>query len=127
MGQASVHEGLALRAMEPSDRAFVASTWVRSYKDASLPKAFLTGHSRVVDSLLSRVGATVLCDAGDTNTLHGWACTEGQVLHYVYVPMELRKQGFAKLLIPDAPLVLVSHKWPFDSRRFVFNPYLVGM
>lgn len=123
----SPHDGLAMRPMQSEDRAFVASTWVRSYRDASLPKAFLTGHSRVVDSLLSRVGATVLCAADEPSTLHGWACSEDHVLHYVYVPLELRKQGFARLLIPDAPLVLVSHKWPFESRRFVFNPYLVGM
>lgn len=123
---------LLLRPMQAEDRGFVASTWVQSYKDAPVPKAFLEGHARVVDVLLARCAALVLCHREDTSILSGWVCGSPSVLHYVYVPHDLRGNLLAKAMVSAAmggypALIPTSHKWPHHTARFAFNPYLAAV
>lgn len=120
---------LLLRPLAKADRGFVASTWVQSYKQAGVPNGFLGRHAEVVDCLLARATTLVLCDREDAESLHGWVCGSGCVLHYVYVPHELRRNRFARQMIAAAikgypNTIPCSHKWPHQSSRFQFNPYL---
>lgn len=131
-------ELFTFRRLLPTDRAFVASTWVTSYKDVlanlALPRAWTGAHARVVDKLLDGefTRTWVAAPPKDDHTILGWCCASEDVLHYVYVPKNLRGEGLAKALIAHAvqgspdPL-FVSHKWPFASRRYQFNPYLAAV
>ena len=118
-----------LRPHHDSDVAFIASTWVHSYKQAEIPSGYLWQHSHVVDKLLARCGALVFCRKEHEQTLHAWVCAERDWLHYVYVGKELRHQGLAKALILGGmkaypQRIYCSHRWPGAGSRFVFNPYL---
>jgi hypothetical protein len=111
---------ITAREMLPSDRGFVVSTWVKSSGKRN--------HWRVVDRILDGGARVVVLATG--GALHGWACTEGPVLHYAYVPPELRRIGLARRAIAEAlgsypDVVPVSHKWPRKSTRFRFDPYLI--
>jgi len=107
------------RAMTPTDRRYVVPTWAQSasYEGLAKPKRF-----ELVDRILD-AGATCIVLAND-RTVHAWACGSDGVLHYAYVPPELRGKGLARRLIS---LVLgsyperipITHSWPFASTRYV--------
>jgi len=112
------------RAMNASDRRFVAPTWALSstYDGLSKPARF-----RLVDRMLD-AGAPVIVLA-EGPTVHAWACGEADTLHYVYVPPDLRGFGIAAKLIALAlggypERINVTHRWPRESSRFVFRPQL---
>lgn len=110
--------------MRPADRRFVVPTWVRSRAaaDDRQPR----GHDwREVDRILDAPGTrvVVLASGQGDSALHGWACATGDVLHYAYVPPELRRAGLARQCI-TAVLggypghIAITHAWPFESARF---------
>ena len=120
------------REMTASDRRFVVPTWALSSKYDGMSK-----HQRfkLVDRILDGGARCIVLAEGAT--VHAWACGAEDALHYVYVPPELRRTRsdepgpcLAKLLIrlvldgyPER--VHVTHEWPWESRRFVFKPYLI--
>lgn len=110
--------------MRPEDRRFIVPTWVRSM--ASLKRVAPMGkHWRAVDRVLDAPDTRVSVLASDAaaRTIHAWAAASGDLLHYVYVPPELRRAGIARKLItsllgsyPDR--IAISTAWPFASTRF---------
>lgn len=83
---------------------------------------------RLVDRVLD-AGTPVVVLAHD-KTVHAWACGELGVLHYVYVPPELRGNGLGAQLIALAvggylERINVTHEWPGESRRFRYTPHLL--
>lgn len=86
----------------------------------------MAGYRRQVEQQLNDCGALVACDAELPTTIHGWACGTEGLLHYVYVPRELRCLGVGRELIsrvvggyPDR--IEVTHRWPWPSGRFVLR------
>lgn len=69
--------------------------------------------------------------ATDERTVHAWACGEGNILHYVYVPDELRNKGCARRVITEllgeyADRINTTHMWPGKAHaRFCFTPHLL--
>ena len=119
---------LMLRAMRPEDRRFVVPTWVRSLaasRRGEQRRRTLRVYWGVVDRVLDAPGTRVVVMASDgaARTLHAWACATGDVLHYAYVPPELRHEGLARQAITAVlgsypEHVATSHAWPFESARF---------
>lgn len=117
----------------PGERSFIISTWVRSYGHvrANISRSqYAALHGRLVEKLLSaaRARVVVACSENAPDALHGWACGAAPSLHYVYVPPELRRSGLARALVyaalgTYADTIDVTHRWPFSSKRFHFNPY----
>lgn len=114
------------RPMTARDRRYVVPTWAHSsrYDDLRLSERF-----DLVDRILD-AGARVVCLATDERTVHAWACGDGETLHYVYVPPELRGHGLARRCItelfgrhPDR--INVTHEWPRASSRFRYTPHLI--
>lgn len=110
--------------MLPRHRAYVASTWARGQRYGLRTREAFRFVNRVLDS-----GVDVVCLANDS-TVHAWACAGPDALHYVYVPPELRREGIAKRLITSLlgeypEHVNITHRWPFESSRFRFNPHLL--
>lgn len=112
------------RDMTALDRRYVAPTWAKSsrYDGMRLPERF-----QLVDRVLDG-GARCVVLATDERTVHAWACGEGETLHYVYVPPELRGHRLARRVITalfgDYPeRIHVTHEWPRASARFRFAPY----
>lgn len=123
-------EALALRRSDDGDRAFIASTWVTSYRGAAgvSRDVYQSEQPRLVDRLLREHGALIVCSERRPSTIHAWACIDGATLHYAYTARELRRHGLLRALIVAAlgeypARVEVTHRLPFGSARFVVNPY----
>lgn len=120
---------LALREATSRDRSFVASRWVRSYSAARADVSKATYEQRwndLVDLLLPRCRVTIACSANEPSALWGFAVTEGDVVHYVYVMREFWRAGVARALITEAlgsypESVRCTHRWPFRGERFRFD------
>src|SRR4051812_31804896 len=105
---------LILRPGEPADHNFVRKAWLRSYADSAWARAmtpredwsrgttspaYWQGHHAVVDMLLDRGSLTVATWPEDTWTIVGFAVTENDILHYVYVVQDYQRNGVAKRLL----------------------------
>lgn len=108
-------------AMAPEHRGYVCSTWARGQRLGLRTRPAFRLVNRVIDS-----GADVVVLASG-RTVHAWACGQDDVLHYVYVPPEIRGKGFARRLITSlfgaySERIRVTHPWPFESERFQYMP-----
>lgn len=118
------------REMTERDRNFVAPTWIKSARYGfATPRDERIAY-RIVNALLARA-PRVVCIATDERTVHAWAAGHEDVLHFVYVAPELRRQGFARMLINqmfgERGPALLSHDAPKRlAPRAHFNPYLVA-
>ena len=123
---------LRVRWLEESDRAFVASTWINSYKEiSSLAPSVVKKHPAIVDMILDGAGDVfVLCSKDREKVLHGFVAGSARKhLHYVFVAKDLRKRGFARRLVISMldgyrDSIECSHESPI--KRFVYNPFLLA-
>lgn len=114
-----------LRIMSPHDRPFVASTWIRQYqRQVSLdPEVYRRGQVPLVDMLLSCVPTQVCYLPEVPDEILGWACQDGDVLHYAYI-----KPVYRAHLTPEelftCPPKFHTHRMPLRLPT-TFNPYLL--
>ncbi len=107
------------REMTASDRRFVVPTWVRGSHYA-VP---MSRRWRLVDRMLDEERVRVVVLATNDLAVHGWAAGSEGVLHFAYVPPELRGAGLAAraiaTLLGEYPgEIRTSHPWPYDTERF---------
>jgi len=80
--------------MRPSDRAFVANSWLRSYSggEALTPDRYYHQFGAVVDSLIDTSRVSVACNPNDETHVFGWLCRSDNAptLHYMYVKAMFR-------------------------------------
>lgn len=124
---------IATRDMLPSDRRYVVPTWAKSSHYAvrlgdgrrlAMP---LRERFALVDRILD-AGARVVVLGSEAGAIHAWACGAPDLLHYVYVPPELRGHGLARravtALLGGYPSVIdVTHPWPAASARYRIHPH----
>lgn len=123
---------LPLRHNSTADRAFILATWVKSYLP-TLRKWLGTAASleEEVQQAETLWEQTVICGSeSDDFTVHAWACGSPGVLHYVYVPPELRRKGIASALIRHVcgHTFQYGRPWPYKKGPTggTYNPYLLG-
>lgn len=107
-------DSLILRPGAPADHNFVRKWWLRSYADSAWARAmtpredwqrgktspaYWQGHHALVDSLLERASLTVATWPEDTWTIVGFAVTDADAVHYVYVARDYQRQGVARRLL----------------------------
>lgn len=137
---------LILRPGVQADHNFVRKWWLTSYADSAwaramtpwdvwqkgtTSKAYWTGHHALVDSLLERATLTIATWPEDTWTIVGFAVTEHDVVHYVYVAHDYKRQGVARRLLEgfDGCLrVRYSHRSRACSalpipKHWTYDPY----
>lgn len=129
---------VVLREARDSDKAFLISSWLRSFAASKLAlladsDAYFQGYRPLVEAALSRSRVLVACQKADPDAIVGWVAVEpGDVprLHYVYVKHPFRRFGIAKRLV--APLlgaaVTYTHETPVLRRLTVpkgwrYNPF----
>lgn len=107
----------------PGELELVLSAWIKSYRDLNknarkmAPKVFYPMQLKVCMRLLDR-GSTWVAVADAT--ILGFACVEGDVVHYVYVKKPYRGVGIASSLVGSRRLC--SHRtdealpkgWKYD-------------
>lgn len=94
--------------MKPSERAFVATNWLRSYEASELHHVTRAGYwrhfSALVDGLLDSGRTIVARNPDDEDQTLGFVCRgEGPILHYVYV-----KWMFRDTRTDTTPLLMAS-------------------
>lgn len=105
---------MKLRPMLDTDRALVINSWVRSYSEQSSEARAYVGkamglfgrdYARVVVDLLARSQVIIACLADNPDSVVGWMCWEGEVLHYVLVKQgfdaDWRRLGVARWMLQD--------------------------
>jgi hypothetical protein len=123
-----MHEvDVKLREMRPSDEAFIANSWKESFRWSPsvrwIPNGPYFGEmNKRVRDIVARAKVLVACNPVADDHIVGWCCTEGNVLHYVYVKTPLRGNGYAMALIERSfgsipSPVRVTH-WTEHCERF---------
>jgi len=139
-----VLESLPIRQATPQDKAFILSTWIRSYAQAvrrtrvavgtesiqSIPQeVYLREEPIIAESLWMQCLVVGSSSASDEYTIHAWVCGSSGKLYHCYVPPELRGKGIAKALISHlcGTTLQYARPWPFSRvpNGWSFNPYLL--
>lgn len=125
-------KGVAYRLADETDRAFVISSWLRSYRRSLWareldPRAYDGGQVGLIERLWPMT--QVAHPEGDPLTILGWACGDSNVLHYAYVKGELRRAGLGAALVGiiGQPKIY-THRTPLGesiTRGMLYNPYLI--
>lgn len=133
-----------LRVLEPGDRAFVASAWIRGAHDPApacfIPRARFDPHQRAhVDRCLDTYSTLVACHPDDPSELFAFICfclvERMPVVHWLYVRNLFRRMGIARSIfgaIAPGAKAVVSTQWSSNSvwiqRRisFFYDPFMVG-
>lgn len=130
-----VHEG---RFLPKQYIGLVKIRWIRSYRRNNSfmelvdPIAYDFFYKPYVEGILHRPKTTVrLAVLGDDNDVTlGFSVTEGNILHYVEVKKDYRKQGLATSLVPDG-IEWITHLtktgmriWSVKLPKAKFNPFL---
>lgn len=130
---ALAEDAIVIRAAVETDLGLIYSSWLRSYWNAR-PAAlggvsyadYQSGQRARIDRLLAAHGARVACSPAAPDTIMGWACDDGFVLHYLYVRQTYRRMGIAGQLrgmLPGA-----THMTDAFHRCFpgvTYTPYLL--
>lgn len=124
---------MIIRKGKPTDYNFVHSTWCKSYKGRFLGcpmPIYIHRQPKLVEFLMDKYGWQVLCSEEEEDAIHAWICASDSVLHYIYVPPDLRGRGIAKMLISyvfsDYPeYIRTTHIWPHMTKRFYYDPYIL--
>ena len=111
--------------MQPSDRHYILSSWLRSYaakgrewRDYGSPGAFAADYVPVVRALLRRSQVIVASLREEPDVVVGWAAIEGDCVHYVLVKPRWRQLGVARWLLQDfAALPLAFTHRTSDAMR----------
>lgn len=113
------------RAAQPTDIPFVIDSWAQSFYGAPAVKYvwrddYFKGMHRLIVGLLARKGArlTVASPEGDDETVLGWACREGDVLHYAFVRPQHKEDVSLDTLLGDG-ISVFTHR----SRAFSPKPH----
>ena len=125
-----LNAGLVLRAATHADHARITKDWLMSYADRARcsPDVYRAGQRALIERLLPL--AHVLYRTG--SEIHGWVCGAPGVVHYAYVPAELRRNGIARSMV----LAVAGESGAHTHRRMPglsgfanwhYDPYRIGM
>ena len=139
--------GILLRKPEPDERAlgFVLDSWCKTVA-AEPPWDFSTTpttpplphplliyeHDVILKKIIRNSTITLACDPDDPDTVWGYVCFDGDLLHFIYVKSAFRGFGIGGCLLRAADLpgsnVITSHRTEslfkaFPGVRFLWNPY----
>ena len=139
-----------VRPAQESDRGFIFSTWMNalyygnrwrkdSEKVPGAPidlygemdeKLFFQCYRQVIDKILSKktTSAVIACLSDDADSILGYAITEPEVLHFVFVKEAWRRIGIAKAIVPsDTKLVTHLTKMGYYTKKsgWKYCPFII--
>lgn len=125
----------SLRLMTPEDRTFVHSSWHTSYwklwAESKVKRTiYSTSQDKRIKRILDKQIPTFIAFFHEApSEILGWACVEGDTLHYIYVKAAYRKHGIGTVLMKSIGSTQYSHLTDSHGRRFLskhnltYNPY----
>lgn len=125
---------IATRAILPSDRGLIFSTWLKGLRYANDwfkhidQDAYFHHYQQVLESYFNRpdINCSVACLREDPDVILGYAVYEPHVLHWVFVKPAWRRIGIAKMLVPPG-IKTVSHLTHIGlllKKDRIFNPFI---
>lgn len=141
----SVRELVTLRPALDADRAFVFSSWMRSYRKSEAAKgvpgpSYYPQQQATIERLLRRCNVVIACQPELESEVLGYLIFEplgaALVVQYVYVKHLLRRMGLATHMVEGvsraaaASHVVFAAQTDTRSKRLMrrlgasFNPYL---
>ncbi len=98
---------LSYRLASNDDKKIIRHSWFESYRRGGKAPAvrfeyYDPGQNWVIRQALERGKTTVAYATSVPDEVCGWACIEGDVLHYVYVKHAYRRLGIATELAKQA-------------------------
>ena len=139
--------GILLRRPEPDDRAirFVLDSWCKTVA-AEPPWDFTSTrhtpppphplliyeHDTILKKIIRNSSITLACDPDDPDTVWGYVCSDGELLHFIYVKSAFRGFGIGGCLLRAIGIpkgkIMISHRTEslftaFPNIRFYWNPY----
>ena len=139
--------GILLRKPEPDDRAirFVLDSWCKTVAaeppwDFATPRhtpplphpLLIYEHDTILKKIIHKSTITLACDPDDPDTVWGYVCCDGELLHFIYVKTAFRGFGIGGCLLRSAGIpkgrMMISHRTEslfvaFPNIRFYWNPY----
>ena len=138
--------GILLRKCEPDERALglVADSWTKTVAAESPwsspphttppppPSLLIYEHDTLLKRIIRTSTLTLACDPDDEDTVWGFVCADGDLLHFIYVKSAFRGFGIGGCLFRAASLpggnIVISHRTKslfiaFPKVRFLWNPY----
>lgn len=89
------------RLMEPGDRNFVLSTWLRSFKDMTRGKRrdeFFRFTRPQVEADVTNGTVLIACDEAEPGSIVGWVCYRDDIVRWAYTVYPLRNNGVYRFL-----------------------------
>lgn len=133
---ASSHD-FVVRPATADDLGYVRKTWLREHAENSDwidhvggGEVYFREHAHARDEAIRRGAVTIACRAAVPSGICGFAVTESETVHFVYVKPRWRKLGVAKLLLEPFRMVRAqyTHRTWMVARlpvpeSWTFNPY----
>ena len=90
-----------LRPLRESERPFVLSSWLRSYRNAPTMRlvdnaTYYAKQAELILAVLDASRTTVAADPEDDTVIWGFIVVEYDVCHYAYVKHLMRRNGIAR-------------------------------
>lgn len=108
---------IELRDVVEDDWSFIKSSWKKSLRDNNPAEGWVRAgdwfHEMEgrIDRLARRGRLVVACDKTEPDRIHGWALTEGNACHFVYVRHPYRNQGLAALMLGKLAAPVQCSHW----------------
>lgn len=102
-----MNESIHFRPLSAEDINFFYNSWLVSYRNTlqnlaiSNPIYYQT-QKEVIHNCITNGDVIMACDPEDHNSLFGFICYEGNVVHYIYVKYPFRRLGVANELLKKA-------------------------
>lgn len=124
---------LPLTRVGPQHRSYILATWVKSYQSVLrkwLPQLKNSAELEGSQAETLWEQTFIVTSPNDDFTVHAYVVGSPGVLHYVYVPPDLRGKGIARALIRHVcgHTYEYGRPWPFKKEPSggTYNPYLLG-
>lgn len=127
-----------LREANINDRNFLFTTWIKGlyhgneyYRDINFDIHF-RNYKLIIENILQRpnINIHVLCIKESPEIIIGYAVTEQDTLHWLFIKPNLRNQGLIHKLINNQSFTTCTHltrqSKGFILRNLTYNPFIGG-
>lgn len=136
-----------IRDFEPDDINLVKHSWKKSYRDPRdggvvntlvgwvSTSTYYSQMGMLMDKLIDGGRVRLQVNSERPQQIYGWACADGDLLHFVYVKQPFRRYGLARELLADLGFtgkVRCSHWTRYASAyaakkpsALIFDPYSI--
>lgn len=136
-----------IRPMEKQDEAFIFSTWLKNYKEASSfakrirNDIYFEKHHAIITHILKKPETKVMIahSSLDHDQIFGFLVFEdgasGQVVHYTFVKSAFQRHGIAKKLLIDSGVetdrltfthfTYALNDILFNHQDWIYDPYRI--